>query len=90
MGDGARGRESIYKIMIIIRLGDLNHRLNIMIMNVNMVLMERLPGTITKDTITNGMRGRLRQIPRIRWPLLTTGSMSGPEQMTLAADHKTH
>jgi hypothetical protein len=75
--------------MTITRLEDLNHRLNIMITNASMGLMERLPGTITKDTIINGSSGKHPLILRILWPLPIIGSMRDPEPMHQAPDHKT-
>ena len=90
MEHGARDRESRSKTMITILLEDLNHRLNIMIMNANMDIMEKPHGTITKDTIINGTIGKRPWIPRMFWPQPIIGNMNAPEPTLPDPDHKTH
>ena len=80
MVPGVKARGSRFKTTTITRQEDSNRRLNIMIMNVSMGLMEKLPGTIIKGIITNGISGRHPLTHLTRWPLRTIGSMNDQEQ----------
>ena len=82
MVPGAGDKGSRFKTTTTTRQEDSNHRLNIMTMSVSMELMEKRPGTTTRGITTNGQRGRHPQTPRTLWPLLTIGSMNGPEPRT--------